>query len=418
MRITSLSAREIIASGGFPTIETTCVLDSGHKGTASVPYGASAGSHEASVLTDGDMHRYGGKGVLKAIQNVHEHLFFIVKDIPAEDQRAIDMAMKYADGTPQKTRFGGNAILSVSLAVAKAVAAAKDMELYEHIQDHFCTPKITSLPKPMVVAIEGGKHADHSTDMQEFCLTAIGDVSIAESLRATLESYHALSSILKKEGFSTNVGNEGAFAPSGIASNEAPLQMLVDAITKAGYTPGQDVGISLDPAASEFYEDEKYHLSVENKSLTAQELISYFEKWLQKYPIVTIEDLLAEDDWENWTKLKVVCDKYKVPLIGDDLTVTNIERLQRALQLNAISGILIKLNQIGTLTETMDTCELARKHNLMIVPSHRGGGETNDTSMVDLAIAVGASFIKVGPTRGERVAKYNRLLDIAQKLSL
>lgn len=418
MHIVSISAREIIASGGYPTIETTVTLDSGHTGTASVPYGASAGSHEASVLTDSDSPRYNGKGMLGSIQVVQDQLQPLLTNIPAEDQRAIDMAMKYADGTPQKTRFGGNAVLSVSLAVAKAAAAAKGMELYEHLQDHFCTPKITSLPKPMVVSIEGGKHADNSTDLQEFCLTATGNASIADSLRAVLESYHALRTMLSEKHYSTNVGNEGAFAPSGITTNEEPLQLLSAAIEKAGYQPGSDIGISLDAAASEFYKDEKYHLHLEKKQLDATELITYFEQWFKKYPITTVEDLLDEDDWDHWPAMNQLCEKHHIPLIGDDLTVTNSDRLQRAIQLNAISGILIKLNQIGTVTETMDTCELARKHNLLIVPSHRGGGETNDTSMVDVAVATGAGYIKVGPTRGERVAKYNRLLEIAQKHSL
>ena len=269
----------------------------------------------------------------------------------------------------------------------------------------------------MVVAIEGGKHADETTDLQEYCFSAVRkSATVVENVRMIMETYHQLGKVLKENKLSTNVGNEGAFAPNGIPSNEAPFAYMIEAIKRSGYQAGKDIGFSIDAAASEFYKDGKYDLKVEKRQLMAAELIAYYETWLSKYPIVTIEDMLAEDDWDNWTKLKIVADKYKVPLIGDDLTVTNVKRLQRAIDSNAISAILIKLNQIGTLTETVDCCMLANRHGLMTTTSHRGGGETNDATMVDVAVAVGSAFIKVGPTRGERVAKYNRLMEIERIL--
>jgi enolase len=270
----------------------------------------------------------------------------------------------------------------------------------------------------MVVVIEGGKHAHNTTDLQEFCISAVAQDSVKENVRKVMESYHALAKILQANNLSTNVGNEGAFAPNGIPTNEAPFSYITQAIEQAGYQPGQDLSISIDAAASEFFKDNKYNLTIENKSLTAAELISYYEAWLKKYPIVTMEDMLHEDDWENWPILNAVCQQYSVGHIGDDLTVTNSTRLQRAIDLKAITAILIKLNQAGSLTETVDTCMLARKNNLMSVTSHRGGGETNDATMVDLAVAVGSRFIKVGPTRGERVSKYNRLMEIERELKL
>ncbi len=269
----------------------------------------------------------------------------------------------------------------------------------------------------MVVAIEGGKHAEETTDLQEFCFSASRKASVTENVRMIMECYHALAKVLKKNKLSTNVGNEGAFAPNGIPTNEAPFTYMLEAINLAGYKPKDEVGFSIDAAASEFYQEGKYNLAVEKRTLTADELIAYYESWFKKYPINTIEDGLHEDDWENWTKLKVVTDKYGIPLIGDDLTVTNPVRLQKAIDQNAISAILIKLNQIGTLTETVDCCLLAKKHGLMTTTSHRGGGETNDATMVDVAVAVGSAFIKVGPTRGERVSKYNRLMAIERQLT-
>jgi enolase len=335
----------------------------------------------------------------------------------AAEQRALDNKMIELDGTPNKAKLGGNAILAVSLAVARAAANATGVQFYRHIIETFKTNvDLTKLPAPMVVVIEGGKHADDTTDLQEFCISAIGNESVAEKVRKTMEAYHQLKSILKKNNLSTNVGNEGAFAPNGIPTNESPFQYIVDAITAAGYVPGKDLGISIDAAASEFYENGNYNLKLEKRVLTAAELIEYYESWLKKYPIVTYEDMLHEDDWANWVAMKAVTDKYNIPHIGDDLTVTNVERLQKAIDMNAISAILIKLNQIGTLTETVDCCMLANKHGLMTTTSHRGGGETNDAAMIDLAVAVGSRFVKVGPTRGERVSKYNRLMEIERDI--
>lgn len=417
MNIKKITAQEILASGGYPTVEVEVTLDSGIKGKASVPYGASAGSHEATVLNDGDMNRYNGKGVLKAIENVQNVIAPHLVGKDAFDQRLIDKTMIDLDGTPNKANLGGNTILAVSLAVAYAAANERKVPLYKHIAETFNTGvDFSNLPSPMIVVIEGGKHADETTDLQEYCISAIGSGSVKEKVRKAIESYHALKTILKENNLSTNVGNEGAFAPNGLPSNEAPLQYIVDAIKKAGYEPGVDLGISIDAAASEFFKDGKYHLSIENKILSSQELIEYYKNWLINYPIVTIEDMLDEDDWENWPALTAFAKEHSIENIGDDLTVTNMERLQKAIDLKAISSILIKLNQIGTLSETVDCCMLAKNNNMMTVPSHRGGGETNDTAMIDLAVAVGARFIKVGPTRGERVSKYNRLMEIERDL--
>lgn len=418
MNIKSVTAYEILASGGYPTVEVEVELESGVKGRASVPYGASAGTHEATVLNDGDEQRYNGKGVLKAISNVIDQIAPKVVGMDANNQREIDQLMIEMDGTPNKAGLGGNAILAVSLAVAYAAAAEKKVSLYKHIAETFDTGEdFSQLPGPMIVVIEGGKHADETTDLQEFCITAVGNDPVKERVRKAIESYHALKTILKENKLSTNVGNEGAFAPNGLPSNQAPLDFIVAAIKKAGYEPGVDLGISIDAAASEFFEDGKYHLSIENKSLTSEEMIEYYKNWLGEYPFVSFEDMLDEDDWENWPKLNQVLTENKIYHLGDDLTVTNIERLQKAIDEKAITAILIKLNQIGTLTETVDCCMLAKKNNIITVPSHRGGGETTDTAMVDLAVAVGSKYIKVGPTRGERVSKYNRLMEIERELS-
>lgn len=416
MKLNSLQAHEVIASGGYPSLEVTAELENGHQASASVPYGASAGTHEATVLTDNNPNRYHGQGMLKACANVNEQIWPLIKDLNPEDQRQVDHAMIDADGTPNKANFGGNAILAVSLAVSKAVAMAKNQQLYEHWREIYDIHDQIKLPKPMMVAIEGGKHADNTTDMQEYCLTGIASTSASENIRQTLEAYHTLKKILKKQGLSTNVGSEGAFAPNGIPSNEAPFGYLVEAIEQAGYHPGTDIGISIDPASSEFYKDGKYHLDVENRQLDAREMMQYYQSWFEKYPLVTVEDCFAEDDWQSWIDFLPIASQYGVTHIGDDLTVTSVNRLQEAIDKQAVSGVLIKLNQIGSVSETFDTCLLAKQNNLMIVPSHRGGGETNDSSMVDLAVSVGGSYIKVGPTRGERVSKYNRLMEIERRL--
>lgn len=417
MKISSVRAYEILASGGYPSIEVQIGLDDGSTGVASVPYGASAGSHEAAVLTDGDSSRWNGQGMLRAIDNINSKITPRILSLNPEDQRAIDNTMIEIDGTNNKANLGGNAILAVSIAVANAVANAKKVPLYHHIMDHFQThPDLSTLPQPMVVVIEGGKHADDSTDLQEFCFSAVRQSSAKENIRMILECYHQLHKILQEQGLSTNVGNEGAFAPSGISTNEAPFKFMLEAIAKAGYQAGKDVSISVDAAASEFYQDGQYHLKLENRTLTAEELIAYYRQWFEKYPIVTFEDGLDEDDWDNWPKLLEVTKAHHVELIGDDLTVTNPHRLQTAIDRHAISAILIKLNQIGTLTETVDTCMMAKQHGLSTTTSHRGGGETNDATMIDVAVAVGSRFVKVGPTRGERVSKYNRLMAIEREL--
>ncbi len=417
-KIQNIFAREILASGGAPSLEVTVTLESGAIGEASVSYGASAGSKEATVLLDGDKTRYNGKGMLNAIANINGKIKEILLGMEASDQRAIDNKMIEVDGTINKAVLGGNAMLGVSLAVCRAQASEEKMPLYKYLRKTYGVGDIGwKLPKPMIVMIEGGKHADETTDLQEFMVGAMGDKTAAENVRMEMEIYNALKNILKAEKLSTNVGNEGAFAPNGITSNEKPMEYLTQAISNAGYTPGVDAGVGIDAAASEFYSQEtgKYTLRLEGKELTSEELIAYYRPWIEKYKIATMEDMLSEFDWDNWPKM-VEAINGKFPLIADDLTVTNTTLWQKAIDTKAATAILIKLNQAGTLTETMDCCLLANKHGLMTMPSHRGGGETNDTFLVDLAVAVNSAYIKVGPTRGERVCKYNRLMRIEEEL--
>jgi enolase len=417
-KIKNIFAREILASGGAPSLEVTITLESGSIGEASVSYGASAGSKEATVLLDGDNSRYNGKGMLKAIENINTTIKEKLIGMEASEQRMIDDKMIELDGTINKAILGGNAMLGVSLAVARAEASEESLPLYKYLRKAFGIGDIGwELPHPMIVMIEGGKHADNTTDLQEFMVAALENKTAAENVRMEMEIYEALKKILKREGLSTNVGNEGAFAPNGIASNEKPMEYFMEAITAAGYKPGVDAGISIDAAASEFYDEETktYDLKLEGKKMTSEELINYYLPWMEKYPIATMEDMLSEFDWDNWPKL-VEKINGKFPLIADDLTVTNTKLWQKAIDMKAATAILIKLNQAGTLTETVDCCLLARQYNLATVPSHRGGGETNDTFMVDLAVAVGSAYIKVGPTRGERVCKYNRLMRIEEEL--
>jgi len=418
-KIKNIFAREILASGGAPSLEVTVTLESRATGEASVSYGASAGSKEATVLVDGDMSRYNGKGMLKAIKNINEIIGDSLVGVEAERQREIDEIMVGLDGTENKANFGGNAILGISLAIARAQANEEKLPLYKYLRKVYEIGETDwTLPKPMMVMIEGGKHADETTDLQEFMIGAIGSKTAAENVRMEMEIYNALKKILKAEKLSTNVGNEGAFAPNGITSNEKPMEYFVEAIKNAGYIPGIDAGIGIDAAASEFFNEEskRYELKLERKILTSDELINYYLPWISKYPIITMEDMLSEFDWDNWPKL-VEKINGKFPLIADDLTVTNTKLLQKAIDMKAATAILIKLNQAGTLTETIDCCLLARQNNFMTMPSHRGGGETNDTFMVDLAVAVGSTYIKVGPTRGERVCKYNRLMRIEEELN-
>lgn len=417
-KIKNIFAREILASGGAPSLEVTVTLESGAVGEASVSYGASAGSKEATVLLDGDKTRYNGKGMLTAINNINTKIKETLVGMEAANQRDIDQKMIDLDGTVNKAVLGGNAMLGVSLAVCRAEAEEEKMPLYKYLRKTYEIGDIGwTLPKPMIVMIEGGKHADETTDLQEFMVGAMGDKTAAENVRMEMEIYEALKKILKAEKLSTNVGNEGAFAPNGISSNEKPMEYLVEAIKSAGYTPGVDAGVGIDAAASEFYSEEtkKYSLKLEGKELSSEELIAYYKPWIEKYPMATMEDMLSEFDWDNWPKM-VEAIGGKFPLIADDLTVTNTNLWKKAIEMKAATAILIKLNQAGTLTETVDCCLLAREHNLMTMPSHRGGGETNDTFLVDLAVAVGSAYIKVGPTRGERVCKYNRLMRIEEEL--
>lgn len=425
-KIKSVTAREILASGGAPSLEVTVELESGAIGEASVSYGASAGSKEAMVLLDKNLKRYHGRGMMMAVEIVNTILGPRVIGMEADSQREIDEKMIGLDGTENKSKLGGNAVLGVSMATARAAAAEKKVELYEHLRQTYNLETVSRLPKPMVVMIEGGKHADKTTDLQEFCVSAMGNKTAKENIRMEMEIYEELKKILKREGLSINVGNEGAFAPDlptgrqAEFTNEKPMEYLVEAIKNAGYEPGVDAGISIDAAASEFAKTnselriENYELRIENKVLTSDELIDYYCQWIGKYPFVSWEDMLSEFDWESWPKL-VEKIGGKFPLIADDLTVTNTQLWQKAIEQKAADAILIKLNQAGTVTETIDCCLLAKKNGRWTIPSHRGGGETNDTFMVDLAVAVGSEYIKAGPTRGERVCKYNRLMRIEEK---
>jgi enolase len=418
-KIIDIKAREILASGGLPTVEARIYLKSGAVGMASVPYGVSAGSREAVVLVDEDK-RYGGKGALKAVNNINTLIRDVLMGMGAENQRKVDEKMIGLDGTRDKSFLGGNAILAVSLAVARAAAIEKKMELYKYIRECFEIDfKDWQLPKPMAVLIEGGKHADNSTDLQEYLLTVTKEgINASEGVRMMAEIYQNLAKVLKERGFVTNVGNEGAFAPAGIEDNEKPMDMILEAVMRANYEIEVDCGISIDAAASEFFEKEsrRYELKLEGKSLTSRQMVDYVMDIVDNYPIVTVEDMLDEDDWQAWIMLTDRLTKMKITNIADDLTVTNTMAWQRAINERAASGILIKLNQAGTLTETVDCTLLASKSGLPAVPSHRGGGETNDTFMVDLAVALNCPWIKVGPTRGERVCKYNRLLEIESEL--
>jgi len=421
-KIKNVVAREILASGGEPSMQVTVTLDTGTIGEASVSYGASAGSKEATVLLDKDPKRYSGRGMKMAVEIVNKILAQLVVGMEAGEQQNIDNKMIEADGTEILSKFGGNAILAVSMAVCRAQANEEKIPLYLYLKKVFELKNKIRLPKPMVVMIEGGKHADKTTDLQEYCVSALGDKSSVENVRMEMEIYQALKKILKRENLSVNVGNEGAFAPDGIKNNELPMQYLVEAIKNAGYEPGVDAGISLDAAASEFAEkdsqisDLRYQLKIENKTLSSEELIEYYCQWIGKYPFVSWEDMLSEFDWESWPILLEKI-KGKFPLIADDLTVTNSKIWQEAIDKKAANAILIKLNQAGSVTKTIECCKLAIANSFWTITSHRGDGETNDTFMVDLAVAVGSEYIKVGPTRGERVEKYNRLMRIEEEIN-
>ncbi len=404
-------AREILDSRGNPTVEVDVYLSDGIKGTAAVPSGASTGQHEAVELRDKDPRRYGGKGVQKAVSNVNDVIAEEIVGLDALNQIEIDRLMIALDGTKNKSRLGANAILGVSLAVARAAAQALDIPLYRYLGG----PSARTLPTPMMNILNGGKHAlGSSVDMQEFMVMPVGAPSFREALRWGAEVFHALQSVLHDKGYPTQVGDEGGYAPS-LGSNQEAIELILQAIEKAGYEPGEDLFIALDPASSEFYEDGIYNLKGEGRTFTPTELIAYYENLLAQYPIISIEDGLAEDDWANWQTLTEQLGD-RVQLVGDDLFVTNTQFLERGIRENAGNAILVKLNQIGTLTETFEAVERAQRAGWAAVISHRSG-ETADTFVADLVVATNAGQIKTGaPSRGERVEKYNQLLRIEEEL--
>ncbi|QQU77417.1 phosphopyruvate hydratase [Corynebacterium striatum] len=400
-------AREILDSRGNPTVEAEVFLDDGAHGVAGVPSGASTGVHEAHELRDGG-ERYLGKGVLKAVENVNEEIADEIAGFEADDQRLIDQALIALDGTENKSRLGANAILGVSIAAAKAAAESAALPLYRYIGG----PNAHVLPVPMMNIVNGGAHADSGVDVQEFMIAPIGAESFAEALRMGAEVYHSLKSVIKEKGLSTGLGDEGGFAPEA-ESTKAALDLIVEAIKKAGFEPGKDIALALDVASSEFFKDGKYHF--EGGEHIAEEMAKVYEELINEYPIVSIEDPLQEDDWEGYTKLTATIGD-KVQIVGDDFFVTNPARLAEGIEKKAANALLVKVNQIGTLTETFDAVELAHRNGYRTMMSHRSG-ETEDTTIADLAVALNCGQIKTGaPARSERVAKYNQLLRIEQEL--
>ena len=413
-KIVDIKAREIIDSRGNPTIEADVTLESGAFGSACAPSGASTGSREALELRDGDKARYLGKGVLKAVGNVNSEIRDLLLGREGCDQRAIDSAMIELDGTESKSRLGANAILAVSLAAAKAAAVEQKKPLYEYISDLQDDDQAYSLPVPMMNIINGGEHADNNVDIQEFMIQPVGAPTIAEAIRCGAEVFHALKSVLKKRGLNTAVGDEGGFAPD-LPSNEAALEAIVEAISLTGYKLGDDITLALDCAASEFYHDGKYVLAGENRSLTSEQFVDYLAELCNRYPIISIEDGQHESDWAGW---KILTDRLgkKVQLVGDDLFVTNTKILKRGIDEGIANSILIKFNQIGSLSETLDAIKMAKDAGYTAVISHRSG-ETADTTIADLAVATSAGQIKTGSLcRSDRVAKYNRLIRIEEEL--
>jgi enolase len=408
--INAIRAREILDSRGNPTIEVDVRLSGGALGRAAVPSGASTGLHEALELRDGDSRRYAGKGVLRAVANVNTLIADKLRGHDAADQAALDDALLALDGTTNKSRLGANAMLGVSLAAAHAVAAANGVALFRQLN-----PNASVMPVPMMNVVNGGKHADSSVDMQEFMIVPHGAPSFAEALRMGAEVFHALAAVLKQRGHSTNVGDEGGFAPS-LRNNEEPVEVIMEAIGRAGYQPGTQVSIALDPASSEFYEEGKYVFArSDQRARSAEEMVRFYANLVDRFPIVSIEDGLAEDDWDGWKLLTRELGA-RVQLVGDDLFVTNPVRLGRGIAEHAGNSILIKVNQIGTLSETLNAIAIAREAGYTAVISHRSG-ETEDTTIADLAVATGAGQIKTGSmSRGERTAKYNRLLRIEEEL--
>ncbi len=408
--IIDIYAREILDSRGNPTIEVEACLESGFVGIAQVPSGASTGTYEAIELRDGDEKRYKGKGVLKAVHNVNEIIAPELVGLDSLDQGFIDQLMIDLDGTPNKNKLGANAILGVSLSVAKAAAEYLCLPLYRYIGGI----NAKELPVPLMNILNGGKHADSGVDLQEFMIVPVGGTNFSENYRWAAETFQSLKKVLIKEGYNISVGDEGGFAPQ-LKSSEEALEVIVEAIHLAGFKPGKDISIALDAAASEFYKEGKYILSREGVERTAEEMIAYYEKLVKKFPIISIEDGLAEDDWENWSKLTKKLGN-KIQIVGDDLYVTNQTRLYKGIQLGASNSILVKLNQIGTLTETLDTIEMAKRAGFSCIISHRSG-ETEDTIIADLAVATNAGQIKSGSLcRTDRIAKYNQLLRLEEEL--
>jgi enolase len=408
--IEQVLAGEILDSRGNPTLDVEVSLASGEVGRAAVPSGASTGAHEAVELRDGDGHRFGGRGVTKAVANVNEILGPLLLGIDALDQRQVDQRLIEADGTPDKSHLGANALLGVSFAVARAAAAAQELPLYRYVGGvDSCV-----LPLPQFNILNGGAHARTSVDFQEFMVTPVGAESFAEAVRAGSEVFHCLRQVLAERGYDTGQGDEGGFAPS-LKSNVEAVELILSAIDRAGYRAGEQVAVALDPAASQLYRDGQYHLTGEGRSLSASQLIDLWQDWVRQYPIVSLEDGLAEDDWAGWHELTERLGR-EVQLVGDDLFVTNPTRLGQGIREGVATAILVKPNQIGTLTEFLDVVQQAQRQGMGVVVSHRSG-ETEDTTIADLAVAVGAGQIKSGaPSRGERTAKYNRLLRIEREL--
>ncbi len=409
-KISEVFAREILDSRGNPTIEVDVLLDSGALGRAAVPSGASTGSREALELRDGDMKRYGGKSVLKAVENVNGTIAGEIEGMDAREQAMIDLLMKQLDGTPNKEKLGANAILGVSLAVARAAAETAGVPLFAYLGG----PGARTLPVPMMNVINGGAHADNNLDVQEFMLIPAGFPSFSEALRAGVETFHQLKKLLHDKGLTTSVGDEGGFAPN-LGSNAEALEFIVKAIEKAGYKPGEQIWLGLDTAASEFFEGGKYTMAGEKKTLSSAEMIGYYEDLMKRYPILSIEDGLAEGDWDGWESMTKALGP-KVQLVGDDIFVTNPEIFARGIERGIANAILIKVNQIGTLTETLEAIEMAKRAGYRSVISHRSG-ETEDSTIADLAVATNAGQIKTGSaSRSDRIAKYNQLVRIEEDL--
>ncbi len=408
--IEDIRAREILDSRGNPTVEVEVLVADGSFGRAAVPSGASTGIHEALEMRDGDKTRYLGKGVLTAVKNVNDSIAEQIVGWDITDQKGIDEMMIALDGTPNKSRLGANAILGVSLAVAKAAAEYLGLPLFRYIGGTYAH----TLPVPMMNILNGGKHAVDGPDLQEFMVMPIGAPSFSEALRWGAETYHTLKAVLKNKGYSVGVGDEGGFAPS-LKTNEEAIEVILEAIQQAGYIPGKDIWIAMDPAASEIYENGKYNLKKEGLILSSEEMVDFYAKWVEKYPIISIEDGHAEDDWDGF-KLMVERLGDRLQIVGDDLLVTNTERIARAIKEKSANSVLIKLNQIGTLTETIAAVRMAHKHGWTAVTSHRSG-ETEDSTIADLAVALNTGQIKTGaPCRSDRVAKYNQLLRIEEDL--